>query len=106
MKSGSSLSVVSFQDAVQFTLKKEMDLAKIIEVSFIINKPNVIIIEGFKKLNYTKVLVWTSETLSKIAEFNLEKLKYVYCPQEKFIENKEDIHHQAPSTKGNRDPAT
>jgi len=91
LKSGSSLSIVSFQDAVQFTLKEEMNLSKIVEISSIINKSSVIIIEGFKKLNYTKVLVWTSDTLSKITEFNLEGLKYVYCPQEKFLENEANI---------------
>ncbi len=91
LKSGSTLSVVSFQDAIQFTLKDEMDLSKIIEISSIINKPSIIIIEGYKKLDYTKVLVWTTETLSNISEFNLEGIKYVYCPQERFIENKENI---------------
>ncbi len=91
LKSGSNLSVVSFRNTTQFTLREEMDLSKIIEISSTINKPSVIIIEGYKKLNYTKVLVWTSETLSNISEFNLEGIKYVYCPQEKFIENEENI---------------
>ena len=91
LKSGSNFSVVSFRNATQFTLKEEIELSKIIEISSTINNPSVIIIEGYKKLNYPKVLVWTSETLSKITEFNLEGLEYVYCPQEKFIENEEKI---------------
>lgn len=91
LKSGSNLSVVSFRNTTQFISKEEMDLSKIIEISSTINNPSVIIIEGYKKLNYPKVLVWTSETLSEISEFNLEGIKYVYCPQEKFIENEEII---------------
>ena len=91
LKSGSSLSVVSFQSTTQFTSKEEIDLSRIIEISSTISKPSVIIIEGYKKLNYSKVLIWNSETLSNISEFNLEGLKYVYCPQENFIENEENI---------------
>ena len=91
LKSGSDLSVVSFRNTTQFTSKEELDLSKIIDISSTIYKPSVIIIEGYKKYNYSKLLVWTSETLSNILEFNLEGIKYVYCPQENFIENEEDI---------------
>ncbi|MFW9852999.1 MAG: molybdopterin-guanine dinucleotide biosynthesis protein B [Candidatus Thorarchaeota archaeon] len=91
LKSGSSLSVVSFRNTTQFTSKEEIDLSRIIEISLTISKSSVIIIEGYKKLNYSKVLIWNSETLSNISEFNLEGIKYVYCPQENFIENEENI---------------
>jgi molybdopterin-guanine dinucleotide biosynthesis protein MobB len=91
LKSGSDLSVVSFRNTTQFISKEEMDVSRIIDISSTIYRQSVIIIEGYKKLNYSKVLVWTSDTLSNISEFNLEGIKYVYCPQENFIENEEDI---------------
>lgn len=74
LKHGAEMSVVAFKDAIQLTIPKVLELKDLIEITQNIGKTDLIIIEGFKKMPYPKVLIWSEEVKKDIDKFNLEGL--------------------------------
>ncbi|MHA1305159.1 MAG: molybdopterin-guanine dinucleotide biosynthesis protein B [Candidatus Heimdallarchaeaceae archaeon] len=91
---GAQASVAVFEDAVQ-VLCTSQPLEKIINLLNGLVKPNIILIEGFKKEEYPKIILWSEELQTNPQEFNFTKAKYLFCSEERYNKHKEEIEQFA-----------
>ena len=89
LESGSEASIVVFSNLVQFSLKNQMDIHKVIKKIKALSEPEIILLEGFKELRFPKIVILTEETMS-LNKINLEGARYILCP----IDNKENIRKE------------
>lgn len=84
LDSGAKISVGNFDNSLQITIAQNYSLQQIIETVNSISKNDIILIEGFKMSEYPKVLLWKSDELHNLDEFNLNELLLVYCSQKDY----------------------
>ncbi|MCK4897015.1 MAG: hypothetical protein KAS47_09405, partial [Candidatus Heimdallarchaeota archaeon] len=48
------------------------------------SQPDIILVEGFKREGYDKIIVWSEDFKENIDLFNLTNLKLVYCQKVKY----------------------
>ncbi|MHA1482433.1 MAG: molybdopterin-guanine dinucleotide biosynthesis protein B [Candidatus Heimdallarchaeaceae archaeon] len=80
---GAISSTISFSNATQITTTKKTTLSELISNIQSLSQPDIILVEGFKKEGYDKILVWSEDFKENIDLFNLTNLKLIYCPKVK-----------------------
>ncbi len=89
IKAGSNLSAVVFEDFTQITLKEQVSLNKIIEEFQTNFKLDFILIEGFKKEKYPKLLIWEKDIVEESIDF--DTIKFLYSNFKDYDDNKQVI---------------
>ena len=88
---GAISSTVSFSNATQITTTKKTTLSELIRNIQTLSEPDIILVEGFKREGYDKILVWSEDFKENIDQFNLTNLKLVYCQKVKYNKYLTDI---------------
>ncbi len=78
LKRSVCVSTAVFSDMVEFSIKKNHSLTDILNIHNTICNSDVIIIEGFKKEHYPKILLWSKEVDQSLSKFNLDNLITCY----------------------------
>ncbi|MHA1115134.1 MAG: molybdopterin-guanine dinucleotide biosynthesis protein B [Candidatus Heimdallarchaeum aukensis] len=86
--SGAISTAVLFSNGTQITFN-ELSLEKTIKLIGDYSDSELIIIEGFKKRNFPKIIVWTKDI--DLSLFNLDNVVGVYCPKNIYRENRTDV---------------
>ncbi|MHA1866130.1 MAG: molybdopterin-guanine dinucleotide biosynthesis protein B [Candidatus Heimdallarchaeaceae archaeon] len=86
--SGGVSTAVLFSNGTQITFS-ELSLEQTIGLINEYTNSDLIIIEGFKKLDFPKIIVWTKNI--DLSLFNLDNLIGVYCPSNIYKENEKDV---------------
>lgn len=81
---GAISSTISFSNVTQITTTKKTTLTKLIRNIQTLSEPDIILVEGFKREGYDKILVWSEDFEENINLFNLTNLKLVYCQKVKY----------------------
>ncbi|MCG3225431.1 MAG: molybdopterin-guanine dinucleotide biosynthesis protein B [Candidatus Heimdallarchaeota archaeon] len=89
---GSAISVVAFKNTIQIFMKKEREIMDVIDHLTNSFKIDLILIEGFKEENFTKIVIWTNEMVEEIDTFNFEGIKYLLCSHEYLNKHKNAIN--------------
>lgn len=79
LNEGSFVSTVSFSDATQISVRDKLSINEVIEVMNSLSDLDFIIIEGYKREDFDKILVWSPDLLSNIDNFNFSGLKAIFC---------------------------
>lgn len=87
LKKNVCVSTAIFSDIVELSVKKSQPLSEIINIHNDIFNCDLVILEGFKKENYPKILTWSKEVEENLNEFNLDNLLSCYLVNPK--QNKE-----------------
>ena len=90
-----SVSVV-FDNGVQMFVPRNMGVDLIIKILYVTSEPDIIFLEGFKRLEYDKILVWSDDIRKNLSRFNLINLKAIY------LWNKEETIKNIPKRLINR----
>ena len=81
---GAISSTISFSNVTQITTTKKNTLSELIRSIQSLSEPDIILVEGFKRDGYDKILVWSEDFKENIDLFNLSNLKLVYCQKVKY----------------------
>ncbi|MBY9001465.1 MAG: molybdopterin-guanine dinucleotide biosynthesis protein B [Candidatus Heimdallarchaeota archaeon] len=84
-------SSVSFSNVTQIYTKIDVSLSDLINTLQSLVNPDIIIIEGYKKEAYDKILVWSDELEDNLDLFNLSNLKLVYCQKEQYKQHIQEL---------------
>ena len=78
-----------FENITQINFKEQFQLNRLVKDFSEMYNPDVILIEGFKKEQYPKLLFWKEDILEENIDFNT--IKFLYCDIVKYKDNKEII---------------
>ncbi|MHA1201917.1 MAG: molybdopterin-guanine dinucleotide biosynthesis protein B [Candidatus Heimdallarchaeaceae archaeon] len=81
---GAISSTISFSNVTQITTTKTTSLSELIEGIQSLSEPDIILVEGFKREDYDKIIVWSENFPENIDLFNLTNLMLVYCQKDKY----------------------
>ncbi len=81
---GAISSTISFSNVTQITTTKKTSLSELIGDVQSLSEPDIILVEGFKREGYDKILVWSEKLKENIDLFNLTNLKIVYCQKDRY----------------------
>ena len=84
---GADNVAVMFENGVKMYMPTSMNIRKIIDIISISVDPDIILMEGFKKGTYDKILLWSDKLNENVTEFNLRNLKAIYNPNGTEIKN-------------------
>lgn len=85
---GSTISVVAFKNITQVSMKNEIDVMNVINTLVDSFKIDLILIEGFRKENFAKIVIWTNEIVEELDIFNFEGIEYLLCSHENLSKHK------------------
>jgi len=88
---GAISSTISFSNVTHIITTKKVTLSELIRNIQSLSAPNIILVEGFKREIYDKILVWSEDFEENIDLFNLTNLKLIYCQKDKYITYSEDL---------------
>lgn len=89
---GSSVSIVAFKSLTQVSIREDENVFKTVGILVDSFKIDIIIIEGFKEENYSKIIIWDDEIAKVSDSFNFEGMKYLLCSKEDLLNYKEYIN--------------
>ncbi len=81
---GAISSAISFSNVTQITTTRKTTLSELIRNIQSLSEPDIILVEGFKREGYEKILVWSEDFKENIDLFNLANLKLVYCQKVRY----------------------
>ena len=79
---GSLISFVIFKNITQIILNKTEDLINLVEKLIKLFKIDLVLVEGFKELNFPKIILWSEEISKNLNSFNFEGINYLFCTKE------------------------
>ncbi len=88
---GAISSTISFSNVTQITTTKKTSFSELLGDIQSLSEPNIILVEGFKRESYDKILVWSEDFEENIDLFNLTNLKLIYCQKDKYNTYSEDL---------------
>ena len=94
---GAISSTISFSNVTQITTNKKTTLSELLRNIQSLSQPDIILVEGFKREGYDKIIVWSEDFKENIDLFNLTNLKLVYCQKVKYKKYLTDLEKLAKS---------
>jgi molybdopterin-guanine dinucleotide biosynthesis protein B len=89
LKAGSNISAVVFENKTQIMINEQVSLDKLIEEFTSRTNSDFIIVEGFKKENYPKLLIWTEGSFDETIDFST--IKFLYINSKDYDDNRQII---------------
>ncbi|OLS32845.1 MAG: Molybdopterin-guanine dinucleotide biosynthesis adapter protein [Candidatus Heimdallarchaeota archaeon AB_125] len=89
IKAGSNFSAVMFENITQITLKEQVSLNRLIKEFSNNSELDLILIEGFKKEKYPKLLIWTKGIFEEPIDFSTTR--FLYSNFKDYDDNKQAI---------------